>query len=83
MNTLEILENIKEDCLFKTDNDPTIRRVCDVVINEYKARTKPLNIDSVVGQGEQLKCDTCGGFHKKEFMQGKEGVNVVCNDCAF
>ena len=35
---LEIMEQIKRDYVEKMDNDPFIKRVCDVFINEYKSR---------------------------------------------
>jgi len=42
MNTVELLEEIKNDYVGKFDNDPIIKRVCNVVINEYKNRIKEL-----------------------------------------
>jgi len=42
MNTVELLEEIRNDYVDKFDNDPLIKRVCDVMITEYKNRSKKL-----------------------------------------
>ena len=37
--TILILEDIKKDFTEKFDNDPLVKRICGVMINEYKNRT--------------------------------------------
>lgn len=38
MTPLEILEGIQKDLKDKFDNDPTIMRVANMIINEFKIR---------------------------------------------
>ena len=42
MNTVELLEEIRNDYVNKFDNDPVIKRVCNVMIAEYKERSNEL-----------------------------------------
>ena len=42
MNELRILEEIRDEFVGKFDNDPQVRRICNVMINEFKARKKAL-----------------------------------------
>ena len=44
MTPLQLLEEIKIDFVEKFDNDPQIKRVCNVIINEFKERKHLLNI---------------------------------------
>jgi len=44
METIKLLEEIRNDYVSKTDGDPAIKRACDVMINEYKSRSKDINI---------------------------------------
>jgi hypothetical protein len=44
METIKLLEEIRNDFVGKNDGDPTIKRVCNVMINEYKSRSKDINI---------------------------------------
>jgi hypothetical protein len=37
---LEILQEIKKDYVDKFDGDPVINRICTVMINEFKLRSK-------------------------------------------
>ena len=34
----KILEEIRDEFVSKTDNDPQVKRICNVIINEFKAR---------------------------------------------
>ena len=54
MNTVELLEEIKNDYVDKFDNDPLIKRVCDVMITEYKNRSKKLLLLTAATQRELL-----------------------------
>ena len=40
MTPLEILEAIQKDLKEKFDNDPAIMRVANIIINEFKIRSK-------------------------------------------
>jgi hypothetical protein len=42
METIKLLEEIRNDFVNKFDNDPLVKRVCNVMINEYKARSKAI-----------------------------------------
>ena len=42
METLKLLEEIRNDYVSKFEGDPSIKRVCTVMINEYKARSKDI-----------------------------------------
>jgi len=42
MDTIKVLEGIRDDYLLKCGNDPMIKRVCNVMIAEYKSRSKSL-----------------------------------------
>ena len=55
MNELRLLEEIRNDFVSKFDNDPQVKRICNVMINEFKARKKALTLTDVVGRSEQLK----------------------------
>jgi hypothetical protein len=48
MKTIKLLKEIRNDYVNKFDNDPLIKRVCDVMINEYKARSKAFSLKDVV-----------------------------------
>lgn len=40
IEAIEILEEIKTDYIKAFDGDPMVRRCCNVIINEFKERTK-------------------------------------------
>ena len=44
MNELRILEEIRDEFAFKFNNDPQVKRICNVMINEFKARKNHLTI---------------------------------------
>jgi len=44
METIKLLEEIRNDYVSKFEGDPSIKRVCTVMINEYKSRSKDINI---------------------------------------
>jgi hypothetical protein len=48
MTNLELLEEIRKDFVAKFDNDPSINRTCQVMINEFKARSEQLNLREVI-----------------------------------
>ena len=50
METIKLLEEIRNDYVSKTDGDPAIKRACDVMINEYKYRS---NTDGLL-DGEEF-----------------------------
>ena len=47
MNELRLLEEIRNDFVSKFDNDPQVKRICNVMINEFKARSKALTLTDV------------------------------------
>ncbi len=40
INTIKILEEIRDDFVERFDGDPNIRMACNVMINEYRHRTE-------------------------------------------
>ena len=54
MNELRLLEEIRNDFVSKFDNDPQVKRICNVMINEFKARKKALTLTDVSHQRELL-----------------------------
>ena len=48
MDTIKLLEKIRDDYVNKFDGDPMIRRCCNVMINEFKLRTKQCDIPIVI-----------------------------------
>jgi hypothetical protein len=59
MDTIKILEEIRDDFVLKFNNDPMIKRVCNTIIAEYKTRTKQLSLVKVMQQSEQLTDHKC------------------------
>jgi len=45
MTDLELLKEIRNDFVDKFDNDPRIRRVCNIMINEYKKRKQEKQVN--------------------------------------
>ena len=54
MNELRILEEIRDEFVGKFENDPQVKRICNVMINEFKARNKALTLTDVSQQRELL-----------------------------
>ena len=54
MDELRLLEEIRNDFVSKFDNDPQIKRICNIMINEFKARSKALTLTDVSQQRELL-----------------------------
>ena len=54
MNELRILEEIRDEFVGKFENDPQVKRICNVMINEFKARKKALTLTDVSQQRELL-----------------------------
>jgi len=71
MNTVELLEEIRNDYVNKFDNDPVIKRVCDVIIAEYKNRSKKLLLLTADTQRELLN-----GFLDWEDTNASGKVNI-------
>ena len=71
MNELRLLEEIRNDFVSKFDNDPQVKRICNVMINEFKARKKALTLTDVVS----MYCD-CDKYHDRY-----EEANNNCNSC--
>ena len=63
MNEIKLLEEIRDDFVSKFDNDPQIKRVCNVMINEFKARKKALNLPEV---SRSAKVRICEPFEVEE-----------------
>ena len=55
MNELRILEEIRDEFVSKFENDPQVKRICNVMINEFKARKKALTLPVVSQQRELLE----------------------------
>tara|TARA_B110000046_G_C12745981_1_gene294663 strand:+ start:339 stop:578 length:240 start_codon:yes stop_codon:yes gene_type:complete len=47
MNELRILEEIRDEFVGKFENDPQVKRICNVMINEFKARKQALTLTDV------------------------------------
>tara|TARA_R110002153_G_scaffold47733_1_gene134760 strand:+ start:748 stop:936 length:189 start_codon:yes stop_codon:yes gene_type:complete len=47
MNELRILEEIRDEFVSKFENDTQVKRICNVMINEFKARKKQLTLTDV------------------------------------
>lgn len=54
MDELRLLEEIRNDFVIKFDNDPQVKRICNIMINEFKARSKALTLTDVSQQRELL-----------------------------
>ena len=59
MDELRLLEEIRNDFVSKFDNDPQIKRICNIMINEFKARSKALTLTDVSQQRELLDAFVC------------------------
>lgn len=79
MNELRILEEIRDEFVGKFENDPQVKRICNVMINEFKARKKALTLTDVVksfycwdeqalGKERrcQEECETCASVRKEK-----------------
>ena len=72
MNELRLLEEIRNDFVSKFDNDPQVKRICNVMINEFKARSKALTLTDVV------KPSLCELY---DFGKQNKPCEEKCNSC--
>ena len=93
MNELRLLEEIRNDFVSKFDNDPQVKRICNIIINEFKARSKALTLTDVVNcncdESKQLEeefeinhliNDTYQVVGKDSSTVWKQGTMEECND---
>ena len=74
MNELRLLEEIRNDFVSKFDNDPQVKRICNVMINEFKARKKALTLTDVVS----CVCK----IPEPRLKVSENGTYAYCEKCA-
>lgn len=74
MTNLELLEEIRKDFVANFDNDPAINRTCQVMINEFKARSEQLNLCEV----SRCVCK----IPDVAIKVSENGVSAYCRKCA-
>ena len=75
MNELRLLEEIRNDFVSKFDNDPQVKRICNIIINEFKARSKALTLTDVVDSKRFTETDLLNGYQAGCI----EGLDECCD----